>query len=189
MLKTFLLGILLLLIVVMVGRRGIRLARCRLTTIDQASRRIASKLMILMAALLSLSLRRSASGVRIVSWLLTDGFVICDVRSSTAIARHLLWPHSHLSTLGLYRTPFTLDLVKALLAILLISILDGLHYGVLIGDHTFSEHRRRSIGVIRILTAQYLLVFFGIYLGLVLSLREAIYQVTAVGGLVQAKAS
>lgn len=62
--------------------------------------------------------------------------MIRDVRSSTAIARHLLWSHSYLSYLGLYRTPFTFDLVKALLAILLISILNSLHYGVLIGDHT-----------------------------------------------------
>jgi len=145
--------------------------------------------MILMAALLSLSLRRSASGVRIVSWLLADSFVIGDVRSSTAVARHLFWPHSHLRSLSLNRTPFTLDLVKALLAVLLVSILNSLYYGVLIGDHTFSEHRRRSIGVIRILAAQYLLVFFGIYLGLIWCLREALYQVTAVGGLVQPKAT
>jgi hypothetical protein len=60
------------------------------------------------------------------------------VRSSTAVARHLLWPHSYLSSLGLHRTPFSFDLVKALLTILLISILNGLHYGVLIGDHTLA---------------------------------------------------
>ncbi len=145
--------------------------------------------MILMTSLFSFSLWRGTSGVRIVSWLLTDGLMISDVKSSTAIARHLLWPHSNLSSLSLYRAPFTLDLVKALLTILLISILNGLYYGVLISDHTFTQHRRRSIGMIRILGAQYLLVFFCIYLGLVLCLREAIYQVTAVGGLVQAKSS
>ena len=54
--------------------------------------------------------------------------MICYVRSSTAVARYLLWPHSNLSSLGLHRAPFTFDLVKALLAILLISILDGLNY-------------------------------------------------------------
>lgn len=79
--------------------------------------------------------------------------MICYVRSSTAVARYLLWPHSNLSSLGLHRAPFTFDLVKALLAILLISILDGLHYGVLIGDHTLTQHRGGCIGVIRILGA------------------------------------
>ena len=138
MLKTFLLGTLLLLIIVMMGRWGIWLTWCRLTTIDQASWRVASKLMILMTILLSFSLWRSTSGVRIVGWLLTDGFMIGYVRSSTAIARHLLWPHSYLSSLGLYRPSFTFDLVEALLAILLISILNGLHYGVLICDHTLT---------------------------------------------------
>ena len=145
--------------------------------------------MILMAPFLSFSLWRSTSGIRIFCMLLADGLLVYYMWPSATIARNLLLSASHLTSLSLNWTSFSLDLVKALLTKLLVSILDSLNYWVFIGYHSLSEHWRRGISMIGILSIQDLLVLFSIYLSLILSLLDSIDEMTSVGSLVHSKSS
>jgi hypothetical protein len=187
MIKALFLSSFLLLIIMMMIRRGIRLAWSWLPIIYQASRRISTELMILMSSFFSFSLWRSTPRVRIISRLLANCFMINDVRSPTAITRDLFWSSSHINTLSRHRSSFTLYLIEALLSKLLISMLYSLHYRVFVSYHSFSKHWRWSIGVIRILSNKNLLMFFGINLSLVLSLLYPINEVTTIGCLIHSK--
>jgi hypothetical protein len=100
--------------------------------------------------------------------------VIDDVRSSTAIAGYLFRPSTNIHTLSRDRLSFSFDLVEALFTKLLISMLHGLYNWIFICDHALPKHRRRSVGVVWILSTKYLLMLFGINLGLILSLLHSI---------------
>ena len=157
----------------MMVRWWVRLTGYRVAVVHQSTRRVSSNLMILMASFITLSLGWCASRIGIISGLLAYSFMIDYMWSSAAIAWNLFRSSSTVNGSGLNRSPLSFYLIKTLFSILLVDMFHSLYDWILVSNHSFTKHRRWSICVVRVLTVDHLLMLFGIYLCLVLSLDSS----------------